>query len=80
MANSTESLLREALALSDPERADLAAELLASLDDRVDDDPTSVGELWRSELERRGQRASSPHPVGEKWDDLRGRLSDELGG
>ena len=80
MVNSTEALLREALALPDPERADLAAELLASLDDRVDGDPTSIGDLWRSELERRGQRASTSGAVGEEWDDLRGRLTDELGG
>ena len=78
--NSTEALLRQALALPDPERADLVAELLASLDERVDDDPTSVGELWRSELERRGQQASSGGTVGEKWGDLRGRLTDDLGG
>jgi len=80
VVNSTEALLREALALPDPERAGLAAELLASLDERPTDDPTTVSELWREELERRGQRALSRAAVGENWDDLRGRLTDELGG
>ena len=80
MVNSTEALLREALALPDPERADLAAELLASLDDRVNDDPATVSELWREELERRGKRALSHDAVGENWDNVRERLTDELGG
>jgi len=80
MVNSTEALLREALALPDPERAGLAAELLASLDERPTDDPATVSELWREELERRGKRALSRVAVGENWDDLRGRLADELGG
>jgi len=78
MVNSTEALLREALALPDPERADLAAELLASLDEPVDDDPTTLSAKWREELDRRGKRALSREAVGEDWDSLRGRLSDEL--
>ena len=80
MVNSTEALLREALALPDPERADLAAELLASLDERINDDPATLSKLWREELERRGSRALSHEAVGEDWDNLRGGLADELNG
>ena len=80
MVNDTEALRREALALPDPERADLAAELLASLDEPVDDDPDTLREMWREELDRRGKRALSPEAVGEDWDSLRRRLADELGG
>ncbi len=80
MVNNTEALRREALALPDPERADLAAELLASLDEPVDDDPDTLREMWREELDRRGKRALSPEAVGEDWDSLRRRLADELGG
>ena len=80
MVNNTEALRREVLALPDPERADLAAELLASLNEPVDDDPDTLREMWREELDRRGKRALSPEVVGEDWDSLRGRLADELGG
>ncbi|CAN5520663.1 hypothetical protein BH10ACT2_BH10ACT2_06040 [soil metagenome] len=80
MVNSTAALLREALALPDLERADLAAELLASLDERVDDDPDAVSELWRQEFERRGKRALSSGAIGENWDKVRARLADELNG
>ncbi|CAN5670481.1 hypothetical protein BH10ACT2_BH10ACT2_27110 [soil metagenome] len=80
MVNSTEALLREALALPDPERADLAAELLASLDEQVSDDPATVSQLWREELERRGKTALSDEVNGENWTDLRRRLTDELNG
>ena len=80
MVNDTEALRREALALPDPERADLAAELLASLDEPVDDDPDTLREMWREELDRRGKRALSPEAVGEDWASLRRRLADELGG
>lgn len=78
MVNHTEALLREALALPDPDRADLAAELLASLDESVDDDPESLSERWREELDRRATRALSREAVGEDWDSLRARLADEL--
>ena len=78
MVNNTEALLREALALPDPQHADLAAELLASLDEPVDDDSETVSAKWREELNRRAKRALSQESVGEDWDSLRGRLADEL--
>ena len=78
MVSNTEALLREALALPDPERADLAAELLASLDVAVEDDPQTLSEKWREELDRRATRALSREAVGEDWDNLRRRLADEL--
>jgi hypothetical protein len=53
MVNSTKALLREALALPDLERADLAAALLASLDQPSHEDLTEVSTLWREELEKR---------------------------
>jgi Putative addiction module component len=80
MVKTTEALRREALALPDPERADLAAELLASLDKPAADDPETVSALWSEELHRRGERALSREAVGEDWDSLRRRLADELSG
>ena len=80
MVNHTEALLREALALPEPERADLAAELLASLDEPADDDPETVSALWSEELDRRARRVLSRDASGEDWDSLRHRLADELKG
>jgi Putative addiction module component len=80
MVNRTEALIREALALPEPERADLAAELLASLDEPADDDPETVSALWSEELDRRARRVLSRDVSGEDWDSLRHRLADELKG
>lgn len=52
MATEAEALLREALALPNESRADIAAELLASLDAPPPDDPTTTRILWSEELER----------------------------
>lgn len=68
------------LALPVPERADLAAELLASLDDPGDDDLATVQALWNEELARRAKWAMSPQGSGESWESLRGRLAADFGG
>jgi len=39
------------------ERADVAAELLASLDETETDDPREVERSWAEEIERRARRA-----------------------
>ena len=80
MVNDTESLRREALALPDTARADLAAELLASLDEPATDEAETLSEMWREELTRRAKRALSQETVGEDWESLRSRLTDELKG
>ena len=78
MTNEAEALLREALALPDEDRADVAAELLASLDSPVADDPAVVRDLWSQELQRRARRVLSGEAVGEDWSAVRQRLADEL--
>ena len=78
MVNNAEALLREALALPVSARADLAAELLASLDEPADDDLETVRAEWSEELGRRAERALSRRAVGEDWDSLRQRLATEL--
>jgi len=80
MVTTIEALRREALALPDPERADLATELLASLDKPATDDPETVNALWSEELDRRAKRVLSREATGEDWDSLRQRLADELSG
>jgi hypothetical protein len=80
MVTTTDALRREALALPDPERADLATELLASLDKPATDDPETVSALWSDELDRRAKRVLSREATGEDWNSLHRRLVDELSG
>ena len=54
MSDDTRHLLDEALRLSLPERAELAAELLASIDGAPDAD---AEQAWAVEIERRAERA-----------------------
>jgi hypothetical protein len=80
MAIKSDELRREALALPDIERADLAAELLASLESPTDEDPSVVRSLWAAEIERRARRVTSGDVKGQDWTVVRQRLADTLGG
>ena len=80
MTADAEALLREALALPEDERADVAAELLASLATPATEDPEAVRTLWSQELERRARRVLTGEAVGEDWSSVRQRLADELAG
>ena len=68
------------LALPEEDRADVAAELLASLDGPAPDDPATVRSLWARELESRARRMLSGEVLGEDWASVRQRLADELAG
>ncbi len=76
MTTTAEGVLKEALLLSEDERAGLAAELLASLDPEVE---IRDQEAWIAEVERRAQAAIAGSP-GLSWDETRkrveGRTSD----
>jgi hypothetical protein len=80
VTSETETILREALALRDEERADLAAELLASLDSPAVDDPATIRSLWADELERRAARVLSGEGSTEGWPTVRDRVADRLKG
>jgi putative addiction module component (TIGR02574 family) len=71
MATDAKLVLEQALQLSESERADLAAELLASLPglDVRDDD------AWIAEVERRAQAAVDGVP-GLTWDETRARVEE----
>ena len=73
MAMRADDLLREALALSDGERARLAADLLASLDE-PDDDPDLVAAEWAEELRRRVDAIEAGASSSEPWETARERL------
>jgi len=78
MSDRAKTLLREALTLSPDERADVAAELLASLDDEATEDPAAVQAAWAIEIERRAQRVLSGESTGEPWEDVRNRIVQDL--
>jgi putative addiction module component (TIGR02574 family) len=63
MSNDAEHLLERALQLQPNDRAKIAAELLASLDDREED----VAEAWAAEIERRLADAESDPDDEEDW-------------
>ena len=78
MSPRAQELLREAMALSVKERADLAAELLASLDDGAAEDPAEVEAAWAAEIERRARRVIAGETAGVPWDDVRRRAESDL--
>ena len=78
MSPRAQELLREAMALPVKERADLAAELLASLDDATAEDPAEVEAAWAAEIERRARRVMTGETAGIPWEDVRRRAEAEL--
>ena len=74
MATTAEEVLKEALQLSEVERARVAAELLASLEPDVE---TRDGEAWIAEVERRAQAAIAGVP-GVTWDKTRTHIEERI--
>ena len=75
MTDRAQELLRDALSLPVNERADVAAELLASLDEAPAQNPAQIEAAWAREIERRARRVMSGESVGEPWDDVRARVA-----
>jgi len=69
-------LLDEALLLPEDERAELASELLASLQGPPDAD---WDHAWLVELDRRVADAESSGEVGDQWRNVRERIATRLG-
>ena len=77
-AMTHEPLLTEALELAADDRAELAAELLASLDEPTSDSQEEIDRLWAGEIERRSNRVLSGESCGEPWDKARRRIESDL--
>jgi putative addiction module component (TIGR02574 family) len=73
---SRSELLNEALGLSADDRADLAAELLASLDGPRD---ASAPAAWTDEIRRRVDRVVAGEATGTPWPSLREKLRRRWG-
>lgn len=78
MSIDSDAVLREALALPVDRRAEVAAQLLASLDEPVQDDPDDIRRGWAEELERRARRAISGEDPGQPWPEVRDRIRNKL--
>jgi len=78
MTSRAHDVLRDALALTVDERADVAAELLASLDDAPTEVRAEVEAAWAAEIERRARRVTSGESTGVPWEDVRRRAEAEL--
>jgi hypothetical protein len=78
MGKDARTLLTEALELAVDDRAELAAELLASLDEPTPDSQEEVDRLWAAEIGRRSNRVLSGESSGEPWDEARRRIESDL--
>ena len=76
MSKARSNILTNALRLTTAERAELAAELLASLDGEPEDD---VEAAWAAEIERRVERIRSGQAKGRPWSEVRERLDRHRG-
>lgn len=71
MTDRARKLLHDAMELPLPERAELAADLLASLDGEPDAD---VEAAWASEVERRAREAIANPDDDVAWETVRDEL------
>lgn len=74
MSERARKLLHDAMELPLPERAELAADLLASLDGEPDD---AVEAAWAAEIERRAREALENPDDDIAWETVRAELHAE---
>ena len=75
MTKPISSVLADALRLDDDARAELAAELLASLDGPADPD---AAEAWDAEIDRRIEAIEAGDIALEPWDEVRRRIERDV--
>ena len=75
MTHAAAAVLADALRLDEHARAELAAELLASLDGPADADAETE---WVAEIERRVASIESGTAILEPWDEVRRRIARDI--
>jgi putative addiction module component (TIGR02574 family) len=75
MTHAAVAVLADALRLDEHARAELAAELLASLDGPADPDAESQ---WATEIERRVAAIEAGTATLEPWNDVRRRIQRDV--
>ncbi|HEU0036276.1 MAG TPA: addiction module protein [Kofleriaceae bacterium] len=79
MGNQARQILEEALRLPLDERADVAAELLRSLDEAVEGvSQEEVERRWAAEITRRAERAARRESVGRDADEVLSSVESKL--
>lgn len=73
-----DALPQEALKLPHAERANVAAELLASLDEEPADSLEEVERAWAAEIEWRARRVLSGAASGRTWAEVKDRIERRL--
>lgn len=76
MTDHASALLREALALPAVERAHIAADLIASLDEAPDDPHAAAA--WADEIERRARQTLRDPSADHEWGSVRERIAGRL--
>ena len=71
MTDKTQAILEQALKLSPTERADVAEQLIASLDEAPDAD---VEKAWQEEVQRRLQQVELGEVKTIPWEEVQRRL------
>lgn len=75
---TNDSIRDGALALPDSERAELAADLLASLGPEPEEDEEAVRQAWAAEFERRAARLDSGEDIAIPLDEALGQVRTNL--
>jgi putative addiction module component (TIGR02574 family) len=75
MTKAAEAVLAEALRLDVDARAELAAEILASLDGPADPDAEAA---WATEIQRRVAAIESGTARLESWDEVKRRIERDI--
>lgn len=78
MTERTKQILNEVMKLPEAERAELAAEIMATLDEP--DVDTSVETAWAAEIERRIEGYLSGKDKATPWAEVRAEALRRLGG
>ena len=75
MTKAASAVLADVLRLSDEARAELATELLASLDGTID---AEADRAWDAEINRRIAAIESGAMPLESWDDVKRRIAKDV--
>ena len=75
MSERAARVVEQALQLTVEERAEVAAEIIASVDGEPDAD---AEEAWAAEIERRARRAIAGESQGTDWETVRARIEAKL--
>jgi hypothetical protein len=75
MSGRAQKVLTEALDLSDEERAEVALELVVSLDGPADPDAEGG---WSAEVDRRARRVHADSGDGQDWRAVRAEIESKL--